>query len=110
MEEIKVNEYIRTELGDIKQITKGFEFIIERYNSSSNKIVKHSFNIIDLIEEGDYVNGYKIIRIDEIDGKDNRKIFVIFKNGDMDFVQIWENEDIKSIVTKEQFKSIEYEV
>lgn len=51
MEEIKVGEYIRTELGDIHEITEGFEFIIKRYNSSSNKIIKHSFNIIDLIEE-----------------------------------------------------------
>ena len=50
MEEIKVGEYVRTELGDIKQITEGFEFIIERYNSSNNKIVKHSFDIIDLVQ------------------------------------------------------------
>lgn len=51
--EIEIGEYIRTELGDIKQITEGFEFIIELHNKSSNKIVKHSKNIIDLIEVED---------------------------------------------------------
>lgn len=54
--EIKVGEYIRTKLGDIKQITEGFEFIIKRYNESDNKIVKHSPNLIDIIEERRYIN------------------------------------------------------
>lgn len=49
--EIKVGEFIRTKLGDIKKITEGFEFIIKRYNESDNKIVKHSSNLIDIIEE-----------------------------------------------------------
>ena len=49
--EIKVGEYIRTKLGDIKKITEGFEFVIERYNESFNKIVKHSPNLIDIIEK-----------------------------------------------------------
>lgn len=49
--EIKVGEFIRTKLGDIKKITEGFEFIIKRYNESDNKIVKHSPNLIDIIEE-----------------------------------------------------------
>ena len=49
--EIKVGEFIRTKLGDIKKITEGFEFIIKRYNESDNKIVKHSSNLIDIMEE-----------------------------------------------------------
>lgn len=49
--EIKVGEYVRTKLGDIRKITEGFEFIIKRYNESANKIVKHSSNLIDIIEE-----------------------------------------------------------
>ena len=60
---------------------------LEKYKSSSN--------IIDLIEVGDYVNGFPIIH------KEND----ILKCGLL--VQFKENE-IKSIVTKEQFESIKY--
>ena len=59
------------------------------------EILKASHNIIDLIEVGDYVNGFSVIH------KEND----ILKCGLL--VQFKENE-IKSIVTKEQFESIEY--
>lgn len=61
-------------------------------------IIKSSPNIIDLIEVGDYVNGNKV------DAKGNK--YVIFYDGDGD-IEVFEN-DIKSIVTKEQFKEMEY--
>lgn len=99
MEEIKVGEYVRTELGDIKKITEGFEFIIERYNKSENKIVNHSPNIIDLIEEGDYVNGKEVIW--------NSKTIVHCDT--LDTIDYTANE-IKSICTKEQFENISYKV
>lgn len=99
--EIEVGEYIRTKLGDIKKITEGFEFIIKRHNESDNKIVKHSFNIIDLIEEGDYVNGSIVVEILHGDPS------VIVENYGEE--ELFEN-DIKSIVTKEQFENIKYEV
>lgn len=54
-----------------------------------------SFNIIDILEFGDYVNGFPVIH------KEND----ILKCGLL--VQFKENE-IKSIVTKEQFSSMEY--
>lgn len=60
-------------------------------------------NIIDLIEPGDYVNGYKVTYID-----DHNKILRV--DGFSWGTNIIENEDIKSIVTKEQFESIKYEV
>lgn len=62
-------------------------------------------NPIDLIEVGDYVNGYRVDLIDEIDGR---------KYLDLHYMECeWRytfNEDIKSIVTKEQFNSMKYEV
>lgn len=80
--EIKVNERI---------------YCVER---DSIKDIKE--NIKDLIEVGDYVNE---MQIDSIDLKE-RKLFVEFG---YDEIIIPENE-IESIVTKEQFKNIEYKV
>ena len=54
-----------------------------------------SFNIIDILEFGDYVNGFPVMH------KEND----ILKCGLL--VQFKENE-IKSIVTKEMFSSMEY--
>ena len=70
-------------------------------------IFKASHNIIDLIEVGDYVNGEKITRVipqdicgDEV--LDYQHIFVNDK-------EIFKHE-INSIVTKELFESMSYEV
>ena len=68
---------------------------------------KASYNIIDLIQVGDYVNGYPVYEI--IEYEDNIRAIVI---GDDNKSIIWEESSqyIKSIVTKEQFKSVECEV
>ena len=68
---LKENEYIRTDLGNILKYTGKEKEFIDKHLSISNKkdieflgtIVKHSKNIIDLIEVGDYVNGYPVKRI-----------------------------------------------
>ena len=62
-----------------------------------DEIIKHSYNIIDLIEVGDYVNGFYVIN-----KPFNQRIHTEFD----DFFE----EDIKSIVTKEQFSQMEYKV
>lgn len=54
--EIAVEEYVRTRYGEIGQITKIYPKLMwkKRKNPSLlefNEIKKHSFNIIDLIEE-----------------------------------------------------------
>lgn len=72
-----------------------------------DEIEKASFDIIDILEFGDYVNGKKIIKVipEDICGDeilDNQHIFSI--DG-----EIFENE-IKSIVTKEQFEQMSYKV
>lgn len=61
----------------------------------------HSHNIIDLIEEGDYVNGNLISEVD----KTKKEIRV----NDY-YVTTFRNEHIQTIVTHEQFKNMEYEV
>lgn len=75
-------------------------------------IVKHSKNIIDLIEVGDYVNGMLVVSVTEIILDDKSiKEKIVFVNRDENCtlkpLQI-SNEDIKTIVTKEQFASMEY--
>ena len=70
------------------------------FTSRSDVIIKSSPNIIDLIEVGDYVNGQ---RVDAVGSK-----YVIFYDGNGD-IETFEYE-IKSIVTKEQFESMEYKV
>lgn len=72
-----------------------------------NEISKASHNIIDLIEVGDYVNGYPIYEI--LEYKDNTRAIVI---ADDNKSIIWQESSqyIKSIVTKEQFESMSYKV
>ena len=72
-----------------------------------NEITKASHNIIDLIEVGDYVNGYPVY--ETIEHPDNTRAIVI---ADDNKSIIWEESSqyIKSIVTKEQFENIKYEV
>lgn len=66
-----------------------------------SKIVKHSKNIIDLIEVGDYVNGYKVYHI-----AGHYVSVESFEKYDLCF----EEQDIKRVITKEQMASIEYKV
>ncbi len=129
MEEIKVGEYVRTKDGyigklveyipnalnylkidigrEIRHCDDSFDnFIYTRYGFQ----LKHSHSIIDLIEVGDYVNGKKIEQI-ECFSADNKK--ALFYDLDMPMqvgLRFFTEDDIKSIVTKEQFKEMEYKV
>lgn len=73
--------------------------------------VKASYNIIDLIEVGDYVNGSKVVNINydlnyDADIVESITIFDYSIEGN----GILHNEEIKSIVTKEQMEQIAYKV
>ena len=111
--DIKVGEYVRTNEGIIDKV-KDFSnytsfyhcengMIIDVYSKCATylkDIVKHSFNIIDLIEVGDYVNGKYVEKINQYES--GKSIIAL--------IGIIDEEDIKSIVTKEQFESMEYKV
>ncbi len=60
-----------------------------------------SFNIIDLIEDGDYVNGAKVLSVN-IDGD-----FIIISDR---CARLICGENLKSIVTKEQFEQMSYKI
>lgn len=64
-------------------------------------IVKHSKEIIELIEPGDYVNG-KLIHT--VDIRKN-SAYIYYGNG-----KTFTGYQIKSIVTKEQYAAIEYKI
>lgn len=80
--------------------------VCDIYKDYTNKlntvnVEKASFNIIDILEVGDYVNGYYV--------EDVLKTFVNVAVGSNYFQSptIYEK-DIKSIVTKEQFENMKY--
>ena len=101
--------YIRTKDGKIAKFIKydeedKKELITDYYEYSTiwiKDVIEASHNIIDLIEVGDYANGCKVIKNTLKDGGN----IVIVQGGNC-----FTNEDIKSIVTREQFKAIEYKV
>ena len=111
MSEIKVGEYVRTRYGEIGIITENYPRLKckKRKNATIieyNGITKHSKDIIDLIEVGDFINGEPVI-----EKKDNELFIGIPYVGEDNFyITINRQEDIKSIVTKEQFKEMEYRV
>ena len=104
MSEINVGEYCRTTHGYIlkaKDYIEKFGIIITNNLTgfiSVLDITKHSFNIIDLIEVGDYVNGWKVDCVAE-------NTICTFELDDVIFPK-----DIKTIVTHEQFTESEYKV
>ena len=139
MKELEVGMYIRyvPTLGGytqkISKITKTKNCLLDMayyldnekepvFSSYFDYILKSSFNPIDLIEVGDYVNGYKVLEICtgnfELNNPLNVKALKLefIKediNPNIPFFKRYNfitNSEIKSIVTKEQFDSMKYVV
>ena len=125
MDEIKVGEYVRTKDGVIfKILTKdksdfgnhyygitdnenysNYTYGKGSHNDIKNKILKHSFNIINLIEINDIVNEslvvdlYKILK--DINKPEEGMTEIIYlENGQV----INKNNEIKTILTREQYE------
>ena len=78
---------------------------------SSEDILKASHNIIDLIEVGDYVNGY--IVLDKQTDNLGEKYIECGCKDEIAYDYVYDtfyNKDIKTIVTKEQFEAMQYEI
>lgn len=111
MDTLEPNMYVRTKDGDIGKIgviIDGLVFI--NTNQYYSTVSKASNNIIDLIKVGDYVNGYKVTSIQEVEEPYYPKRLLFVEEPPDYVLQCFNNEDIKSIVTKEQFESMSYEV
>ena len=69
--EIEVNDYVRTKNGVIDKVDALYGMIENTVHLENQKwfdiknIVKHSKQLIDLIEVGDYVNGSKVLAVME---------------------------------------------
>ena len=115
---MEVGDYVRTKQGRIGKISNltvdySSELILCEESSipfAKHQIIKSSPNIIDLIEVGDYVNGKKVVdkqyHYTDEDNYDMGEWCIFYENvvlGDYQY-------DINSIVTKEQFESMEYKV
>ena len=96
--DLKEGMYVRT-LNEIVQIDKIFDSVMKdtKGHLHYGDFIKASNNIIDLIEVGDYVNGFEVTSKDQFLGIGNHDWYIA-------------DYEIKSIVTKEQFKSMEYKV
>lgn len=70
---------------------------------SLKNIIKASYNIIDLIEVGDYINGSWVNKI--VDGKPIHEDY-----NDPFYSFGWENDDIKTVITHEQMEQMAYKV
>lgn len=132
--EIEVGDYVRTESGIIEKI-KTFDEQTNIFKDEKGKlqkwlgetvfgdpyceeIVNHSKNIIDLIEVGDILKIKEDIYDEEyisevVEDYDNELCIHNFEISELLPIKKSINENtikIKTIVTKEQFESIEYKI
>ena len=120
--ELNVGDYVRTECGIAK--IKSFETknkeVIEldkdimicnmdcyRNNCTINQVINSSPNIIDLIEVGDYVNNYYV---EDITNIGEELVLHIITGSNYFQSPFLYNEDIKSVLTREQFEAMQYVV
>lgn len=74
-------------------------------------IIKASYNIIDILEVGDYVNGMEVTRISGTRYDKNDLHCYCEHNGNENWQQVMiPVKNIKSIVTKEQFEEMSYKI
>lgn len=126
MREIEVNEYVRLARNqginkiidiydkkyeletDIANEWGEFTCILEEYQLK-DEIINHSKHLIDLIEVGDFVNGYRVISVDYDVTNDTTECIELDLNSNYqyNFISI---RQIKTILTHEQFEANCYKV
>ena len=116
-DKIEVNEYVRTDYGEIHKVVHVVEddgdWNYYRYENTMGdfhmSIVKHSKQLIDLIECEDFVNGYKVISVDYDVMNDTTECIELDLNSNYqyNFISI---RQIKTILTHEQFEANCYKV
>ena len=97
---LEVGMYVRTINGKIWIITSQ-----KAISGHRKDIIKASYNIIDLIEVGDYVNGKQVI---ETYYKSDEKWHLEIVDSRLLTHDELKHVNIQSIVTKEQFESMKY--
>lgn len=110
--EIKENEFIRTKTGKIDKVINNNYYMSQYIECGKGivdkeNIVKHSFNIIDLIEVGDFVNGVLVT------GKESTLLYTDIKGIDHSGYHIvisQYGDGIKTILTHEQYERNCYKI
>ena len=115
--EIEIGDFVRTKseiIGKVEQIENSLFWLEDGSSYSlSDKTIKHSKNIIDLIEVGDIVNDYKVtdFDLDYFNGNDRReepkKLAVIFDRFCKNHIK---EDKIETILTKEQYEKNCYKI
>lgn len=91
------------------------DYIIDTYGDEQNKLHEEdvefaSEDIVNVIKPGDYVNGYLVTAV----SKDVYGETIVFVGQrlieEAGYYRSYYSKDIKTIVTKEQFENMEYEV
>ena len=121
MDDLKVGEYVRTNDGIFK-VTKidglyiylDKEYFDNQYQmmrdvTFKERIIKHSFNIIDLIEVGDYVNGQRVLCLKKNNDDCRDDIGTSYIEG-IDIYLGYDESDIKTILTHEQYERNCYKI
>lgn len=127
---IEVNEYVRTKTGLIAQIksinyeneiykfdkdvyTNAFGFVTTTiYNNEmfQKMIKRHSKQLIDLVEVGDYVNGRKVKHIAMFEGFPDYPELIFVDETHLIPDDTCENDEIQTILTKESYMANCYKV
>ena len=111
---IEANEYVRTKDGIIGKVIKvlsnrvflnslGYAVLIK-------DIVKHSKQLIDLVEVGDYVNGREVKHIAMFEGFPDYPKLIFVDETHLIPDDTCENDEIQTILTKEQYLANCYKV
>lgn len=116
---MKVGDYVRTHgyidkiinINDFRESSMKYALEQPSWNDDvvfigEEDIIKSSPNIIDLIEVGDYVNGSQVVDIAQAPKKALYTEDIRQKGALIPII----NNEIESIVTKEQFESMKYKV
>ena len=110
---IEVGDYVRSRNGSIGKVTKieDDKYLYENKELITfiGNVVKHSKNIIDLIEVGDFVNGIRVYCIKKEENSVIRKEHIIINYLYENSKSLYE-ENIENVLTKEQYSQNCYKV
>ena len=114
---MEVGEYVRTKNGVIDKIDALYGMIENTVHLENQKwfdiknIVKHSKQLMDLIEKDDYVNGSKVLAVmeDMETGELHLEMTSNYTNEEIGDCTIYDK-DIKAILTKESYIANCYKV
>lgn len=110
-DEIKSGRTIKVQIGE-KDIIGGYEDFVDWFSPSH--FIKSSYKPINLVQVGDYVNGLRV----EKSKYGELYIAYVYMGGDIGrmpelyitFIKDLKEDEIYSIVTREEFESRKYEV